>query len=174
MRMNEGMKIFDIVEVRKVKNGEIDESVEGLILKTNNHPSIWQRIKRWLGLYKCAGDAMMNWGILKLSESIYDTYSHISVGVSSSSPGDFTLIDLVSPTLVRIAATKGYTTTFIENDTAVFTGIFTPDGTYTIVETGIHTAATGGNMGARQTTCNISTTPGVEFGIIWKVCVARG
>ena len=186
----EMMRTIDRIEVRKVKPEFIglsqeelstfdpmdilDMSDDGLILETNNHPSIIQRLKMWLGLYKCAGDAMMNYGLQQLAISIHDSYGYISAGTSSSTPDDYTLNNLVSPVLVRVAATKGYKTTFITDDTATFIGIFTPDGTYTIVETGLHTLITGGYMGARQTTCNIPTTSGIPFGILWEVCIARG
>lgn len=186
----EQIKTIDRISVRKVKpefigltqdeinrfdpKDVLDMSPDGLILETNNHPSIIQRIKMWLGLYKCAGDAMMDWGLQQLTISIHDTYSHISAGISSTNPDDYTLNALVSPVLVRVVATKGYETTFIENDTATFISIFVPDGTYTIVETGLHTALTDGYMGARQTTCNIPTTSSKPFGIMWEICVARG
>ena len=190
MMKSEVLRTIDKIEVRKVKpefiglsQEELDQfnpmdildmSDDGLILKTNNNPSIIQRLKMWLGLYKCAGDAMMNYGLQQLAISIHDTYSHISAGTSSSTPDDYTLNNLVSPVLVRVSVTKGYKTTYITDDTATFIGIFTPDGTYTIVETGLHTALTDGHMGARQTTCNIPTTLGVPFGILWEICIARG
>ncbi len=173
--MNETIKVIDTVQVRHVlEDGTLDMSPDGLILETNNNPSIIQRIMKWLGLYKCAGDAMMNWGLQQLTISVHDTYSHVSVGTSSSTPDDYTLNDVVTPTLARVEATKSYETTFIENDTAQFIAIFTPSGTSLIVETGLHTDVTDGHMGARQTTCNINTTAGVPFGVLWRVCLARG
>lgn len=182
----ERLNVIDTVEVRKVKSDrlwkspseytidDLDMSPEGLILKTNNNPTIIQRILKFFGLYKCAGDAMMNWGLQQIATSIYNTYTHISVGTSTATPDDYTLNDVVSPVLTRVLATKGYGTTFITNDTAVFTGIFYPSGSYTIVETGLHDDDETGHMGARQTSCSIPTTTGVPFGIIWKVCAARG
>lgn len=186
MKFMEKMRIIDTVEFRRIRPesmykdpseytiDDLDMSPEGLILETNNHPSIIQRILMFFGLYKCAGDAMMNSGLQYITTCIHDYYNYISVGTSSSLPDDYTRSDLVTPVLTRALATKGYDTTFIENDTAVMTGIFTPSGAYTIVETGIHPLVTGGDMGARQTTCNIPTTSGVPFGIIWRICVARG
>lgn len=174
--MKERICTIDTIEVRRLLPDKktIDMSDDGLILKTNNNPSIIQRIMKWLGLYKCAGDAMMNWGIQQLATSVYNTYTHVSVGTSTATPDDFTLNDLAAPALTRSEATKSYITTYITNDTAVFQAVFYPSGTVTIVETGLHTAATGGHMGARQTTCNIVTTVDVPFGIIWRVCIARG
>jgi hypothetical protein len=173
--INEKIKVIDTVQVRHVlEDGTLDMSPEGLILETNNKPSFIQRIKMWFGLYKCAGDAMMNWGLQQLAISVYNTYGYVSVGTSSSTPSDYTLNDVVTPVLTRISATKSYDTTFIENDTVQFIAIFTPSGTYLIVETGLHDAETGGHMGARQTTCNITTTIDVPFGILWRVCIARG
>lgn len=173
-KLNDGVRTIDTVEVRKVlPGGTLDMSPEGLILETNNHPSIIQRIMKYLGLYKCAGDAMMNYGLQHLATAIYDHYGFVSVGTSAATPDDYTLNDVVAPVFVRVPAAKSYVTTFIENDTAVFVGIFTPSGSSTVIETGLHTALTGGHMGARQTSCNIPTTINVEIGIMWKICVAR-
>lgn len=172
--VQETFKIIDKVQFRNVlPDGTLDMSPEGLIACTNNHPSIWQRIKMKLGLYKCFGDAMMNYGLQHVATCLYDKYSHISVGTSSSSPADYTLTDLVTPVFTRVVAAKSYKTEFIENDTAVWIGIFYPTGTYTIVETGLHDMLTGGHMGARQTSCSIPTTSGVPIGMIWEITVAR-
>jgi len=188
--INEKLETIDTVQYRKLlPDGTIDMSPEGLILETNNNPSIWQRFQIvignflerifganlcvHLGLYKCAGDAMMNWGIQQLAISIHDTYNYISVGTNSGSPNDYTLNELLTPVMVRAPVTKGYDTTYIENDTAVFQGIINATGAYTIVETGIHDTLTGGHMGARQTSCSVVTTDGVPFGMIWRVCIAR-
>src|SRR5574343_487215 len=104
---NEVMRVVDRVEYRRVNiDGSIDMSPEGLIMETNNNPSIIQRIKRWLGWYKCIDDAMMNWGIQQLAVSVYDTYDYISFGTSASSPADYTLTDLVAPIMTRIRAAK--------------------------------------------------------------------
>ena len=67
--MKERICTIDTIEVRRLLPDKktIDMSDDGLILKTNNNPSIIQRIMKWLGLYKCAGDAMMNWGIQQLA-----------------------------------------------------------------------------------------------------------
>lgn len=173
--MNESIRAIDRVEYRKVKaDGTLDMSPEGLILETNNNPSLIQRIKMWLGWYKCAGDAMMNWGLTTLTESIYDTYTHISFGTSDSTPADYTLNDVVSPIMTRVLAAKSYTTTYITDDTVMMVGILTPDAVYHIVETGIHTAVTGGHMGARQTNCDITTVIGNPIGVIWYITMARG
>lgn len=173
--MHETFKIVDTVEYRKVlPDGKtLDMSPEGLIAKTNNHPSIWQRIKMFFGCYKCFGDAMMNYGLQHLATAVYNHYTHISVGTSSTDPADYTRTDVVAPVFTRVVATKGYETVYIENDTAVFTGIFNPSSVVTIVETGLHNAITGGAMGARQTSCSILTVIDIPFGIIWKVTITR-
>jgi len=168
---SERLKTIDTIEVYKVKP---DGTLGNLILKTNNSPNLLQRLFMELGLYKCAGDAMMNWGIQQLALSVYNTYTHMSVGISTSSPSDYTLTDLVSPVMTRVVPTKSLATTYIADDTAQFLGVFTPDAIYTIVETGIHDALTVGHMGARQTSCSITTVPSESFAILWKVCIARG
>lgn len=189
--MKEKIGAVDTVEFRKVlPDGTLDMSPEGLILQTNNDPTRWQRFQmalgnfldrirldslcRRLGLYKCAGDAMMNAGLTHIATAVHDYYGFISVGTSSSSPSDYTRNDCVTPVLTRVAATKSYETTYVANDTAVFTGVFYPSAVYTIVETGLHTLVTAGIMGARQTSCSIVTVNGIPFGIIWKVAIVRG
>lgn len=184
---SEKFKIVDVVEIRKVNMDNlpenpteqdlldnIDYSDDGLIQKTICNPTILQRIKRKLGLFHYLDDAAMNYEIQRLATSIYNTYSHVSVGISSASGSDYTLTDLISPVLTRSVASKSYITTYIADDTVQMLGVFTPDGTYTIVETGLHDASISGNMGYRQTSCSISTTSGVPFAILWKVTIARG
>jgi|GEM_PF-6911425 len=168
--MKDNMRMEDRIEVYDVNK---DGSFGKCILKTNNNPSFLHRLLMRFGLYKCAGDAMMNYGIQHLATAIYSTYGYVSVGISSASPSDYALTDIISPVLTRMLATKSYETYYTTNDTAVFTAVFTPDGTYTIVETGLHDAITAGNMGARQTSCSITTSTGVPFGIIWKITIAR-
>lgn len=164
-------RIIDTVEAYELNK---DGSFGRLILRTNNNPNIIQRFLMKIGKYKCAGDAMMNFEIQRQATSIYNYYGFISFGIDSATPTDYTLTDLKSPVMTRAIATKGYATTYITNDTAVFTGVLTATGSYTIIETGLHDALTGGNMGARQTSCSIPTTNGVAFAMVWRVCVARG
>lgn len=116
----------------------------------------------------------MNAGLTDIATHIYTDMNYVSVGTSSSDPTVYTKTDLVAPVLTRVLATKGYETTYVTNDTTTFTGIFTPDGIYTIVETGLHKTLAGADMRYRQTSCSITTANGVPFGIIWKVAVVRG
>ncbi|MCK9459956.1 MAG: hypothetical protein M0R80_09990 [Proteobacteria bacterium] len=178
---------MDRVEFRKIKVEElpenytqedlinaIDYSDDGIIQQTICHPTVFQRVLNKLGLFHYLKDAPMDYEIQRIATSVYTTYGYISVGISSSSPTDYTLNNLVSSVLTRVTALKGYETLYVTNDTATFIGVFTPDGTYTIVETGLHTAATSGYMGYRQTSCSISTTASIPFAIFWKVTIARG
>jgi hypothetical protein len=50
----------------------------------------------------------------------------------------------------------------------------TSDGDYTLTEFGLHTLATGGIMGARQTSCTWDVTNGETFGMIWRITISRG
>jgi putative Ca2+/H+ antiporter (TMEM165/GDT1 family) len=76
--------------------------------------------------------------------------------------------------MTRVLCTKSFATTYSTNDTAVFTGIATASGDYTLCEFGLHTAITAGNMGARQTSCTWDVVNGETFGMIWRIVASRG
>jgi len=119
------------------------------------------------------GDAFTNYGIADFATYISDKYDYGRVGTDGTSGSDYTLTDLKAPIMSRVAFTKSFDTTYVTNDTAIFTAITTSTGDYTLAEFGIHDASSGGNMGARQTG-SWSVVDGETFGIIWRIVVSRG
>lgn len=148
-------------------------------VKTNKKPSLWERALKRFGFYNCADDAMMEYALNDLALHLYDKYSFISVGESSASSTVYTLDDLVDPVMTRIAASTA--TTFTTNntdsdypDSVRFVSLFVSDSDYTLKESGLHTAESGGYMGARQTFGNWDVATGDSFGVIWDIICSRG
>lgn len=157
------LRIFNIEE-----NGDWN-----LIQETVFKPSLWMRLKKRLGLCKFAGDRITNAGLAFAADLLIDNLHYISVGESGTTTGQDAFTDLQSPILTRSLATKSLKTTYVTDDTAVFTGIFVSDGSHTIRECGLHTTITGGTMFARQTNCDITTTVGQAFGYVWEIANTR-
>lgn len=138
-------------------------------VETNNNPNVLQRILCKLGILNYAGDALTNYALGDLSTYLSTKYLYCSVGIDGTSSTDYTLTDLKSPVMARVATTNTVTTTYTTNDTVQFTAIITCDGDYTLAEAGLHTTLTSGSMGARQTYYNWAVTNGETIGAIWKI-----
>ena len=134
----------------------------------------WKKIGKALGFYKCIDDALTDYAVTDLASYILLKYGYASQGIDGTDGTNYTLTDLKSPVMSRVTLTKSFDTTYTTNDTVVFTGITTATGDYTLCEFGIHDALTGGNMGARQTSCTWDVVNGETFGMIWRIVVSRG
>jgi hypothetical protein len=121
----------------------------------------------------CANDAVTNYFLSDQAAYQISKYLYCSVGISDASGSDYTLNDLVSPVMTRTATTNTQTTTYTTNDTAQYLAVITCDGDYTLTETGLHTTATSGYMGARQTFYNWSVVNGQRIGAIWEIINTR-
>ena len=117
--------------------------------------------------------AMTDYAVADFATYISDKYDYGSVGTDGTDGTDYTLNDLKTPVMTRLAFTKSFDTTYSVNDTAILTAITTATNDYTLAEFGIHDASTGGNMGARQVG-SWAVTSGETFGIIWRIVVSRG
>lgn len=153
---------------------EYDPNHWSLDLKTEYKLSPMQKVLKALGLYRCIDDALTDYAIQDFATYIHDKYGYASVGIDGTSGTDYTLTDLKSPVMSRVLCTKSYDTTYITNDTAVFTAITTADSAYTLCEFGLHDASTAGHMGARQVSCTWDVVNGETFGMIWRVVPSRG
>lgn len=143
-------------------------------IKTEYNLGPIKKVLKALGLYRCIDDALTNYAVADFATYISTKYSYASMGIDGSSGTDYTLNDLKSPVMSRVLCTKSFDTSYATNDTAVFTAITTADGDYTLTEFGLHTTATSGYMGARQTSCTWSVVNGETYGMIWRVVVSRG
>lgn len=174
MAFIDGTSCEDKLEIYRInKDGSWKLEVE-----TNNHPSLWCKFLKFLGLKNYAGDALTNYAINDLAVHTGNKYTYASVGIDGSSSSNFDLNDLVSPVMTRTSAVIGYTSTYSTNatypDTVVYTIVMTATGDYTLQEAGLHTAATSGYMGSRQTFSNWSVTNGESFALVWKIVYGRG
>ena len=146
--------------------------------ETNNNPSLWQRLLKWLGLYKCAGDALTNYAINELATHTGETYFYGSVGTSFASSTDYSLTDLVSPVMARELATVSYVSTYNTDpaypDTVQYTIVMIATEDATLREAGLHSTLTGGYMGSRQTFTDWAITNGQSFAMVWKITYGRG
>lgn len=172
--------LIDKFELYRISNGKWDLEVE-----TCNKPSVFTKLMCKMGLKNIAGDALTNYAINDLAVYLHGKYSYTSVGTNvtgnsgSGTPGtDYTLTDLDTPVLTRVAATKSYESTYntdpLYPDTTVYTSVMTSTGDYTLKEAGLHTTLTGGYLGARQVFSSWDITNGETFGTIWKIINSRG
>lgn len=172
--IREGVSFQDTMEVYRVNSdGEFTEK----LFETNKNPSILQKIKCKLGLYKYANDILMNEGLVAIAAWISSEFDYMGVGTSNSNPSTTTYHDLVAPTLSRVAVTKSIDTTYITGDTALFSGVFTAATTTDLYEAGIFKLSETGVtdvMLCRQTYTKYTVAAGESIGIIWKVICARG
>jgi hypothetical protein len=73
---------------------------------------------------------------------------------------------------VRVGTASAHATTTTTNDTARFIGSFAISGTLSIVEAGIHNAASAGSMLARTTFTALNVISGDAINATWDVIVA--
>lgn len=150
-----------------------------LEMETVYKKSAFERLGSIFKKKPCIDDALTNYGINDIAQHISSKYLYASIGISDSSPTDYTLNDLVSPVMTRMTTTNSLVNTYSLDanypDTAQFVVIVESDSTYDLIEYGIHTASTAGYMGARQVaSTEFSVTSGETFGMIWKVICGRG
>ena len=172
--IHEGLSFIDSLEIYEVNK---DGKFTNKILETNFKPTLLQKIKCKLGLYKYANDIVMNEGLVDIASYIEGRFGYMSVGTSSNTPSDTTLHTLIAPSLSRSALTKGIDTTYITNDTVVFSATFTASETTDFYEAGIFkdsTTSVSDVMLCRQTFTQYTVAAGSSFGIIWKIICTRG
>ncbi len=133
-----------------------------------------KKVLKALGLYKCIDDALTDYAIQDFATYTLLTYGYAGVGIDGTNGTVYTYNDLLSPVMTRVECTKSVDTTYVTNDTAVFTAITTATNDYTLTEFGLFDALTAGHMGARQTSCTWPVTNGETFGMIWRIVVSRG
>ena len=162
--------LVDKLELYRIDNsGKWDMELE-----TKVYLNPLQKVMKALGLYRCIDDALTDYALCDFATYISTTYGYASVGIDGTGGTTYTYTDLVSPVMTRVLCTKSFDTTYVTNDTAVFTCITTADADYTLCEFGLHTAVTAGQMGARQTSCSWDVVSGETFGMIWRVVCSRG
>lgn len=143
-------------------------------LETKYNLNPLEKVLKALGLYRCIDDALTDYAVADFATYISGKYGYASQGIDGTSGTDYTLTDLKSPVMSRVTCTKSFDTTYSTNDTAVFTGIGTATGDYTLCEFGLHDALTSGNMGARQVSCSWEVVNAETYGYIWRVVASRG
>jgi len=173
--MQDNIRCIDVLELYRIdKEGEWHKEIE-----TNNHPSLWQRFLKFLGLYKCAGDAFTDYMVNQLAVFTAGKAIYTGVGTSASSPTDYSLNDLVAPVMTRVAPlaityTNVYGTNAELPDTTVYTITLTSSGDYTLREAALYTAFTSGYMCSRQTFPDWAVANGEMFAMVWKITYGRG
>lgn len=131
------------------------------------------RIKNALGFNKClAEDLIVDVGLADVVEMISNRYEYISIGsgTTTTEHGD---TEMESEVMDRVVAATSISTTFYANDTVTFRGTFTPDSNYTISESGIHVAASGDIMFARETFTPLSVIASRSFDVAWSIILMR-
>lgn len=156
-----------VTESELIKRGTKD-------IETKVYLNPLEKVLKALGLYRCIDDALTDYAVSDFATYISTTYGYASVGLDGTDGTDYTLNDLKSPVMSRVLCTKSFDTTYSTNDTAVFTAITTATSDYTLNEFGLHTALTGGYMGARQVSCTWPVVNGETFGMIWRIVASRG
>ncbi|RLI98017.1 MAG: hypothetical protein DRP00_02935 [Candidatus Aenigmatarchaeota archaeon] len=98
-------------------------------------------------------------------------FQYIAIGSGTTAPsGSDTALE---NELFRKAGTITIETTNISGDTLRVEATFTFDANYSISESGLFNASSGGTMLARQTFSAIDVTPAYELTIVWKIVVSR-
>jgi len=143
-------------------------------LETKYNLNPLEKILKALGLYHCIDDALTDYALEDIASYLLTRYSYASQGIDGTDGTVYSLTDLKSPVMTRVSLTKSFDTTYSINDTAVFTGIGTATGDYTLCEFGLHDALTDGNMGARQVSCSWDVVNAETYGYIWRVVASRG
>jgi hypothetical protein len=172
--MQDNTRCIDTLEGYRIDK----EGVWHKEFETNNNPSLWQRLLKYFGLYKCAGDALTNYAINDLAVHTAGKYTYASVGTSAASSTDYTLNELVSPVMARQLATISYVSTYNTDpaypDTVQYTIVITATESATLKEAGLHTTLTSGYMGSRQTFTDWVIASGESFAMVWKITYGRG
>ena len=173
---SERFRFVDKIQICEVND---DGSMGKVVLETCSHPSILDRFLKYIGLKNYANDLIMDVGIQDVATMLKDRYNYIQNGESDADMATSTLTDLKSPlATARVSATKGLETTYLLNDTAIFTGVFTNNtgSTQTVLESGLFKDATTSVddiMFCRQT-FSYTALNGSTYGVIWKITVTRG
>ena len=102
-----------------------------------------------------------------VSETPYD-YIAIGTGTTAASASDTAL----ETETHRAAATGSRTTTNVTNDTAQLQATFNFSASYSITESGVFNASTGGTMLCRQTFSAINVSAGDSLQVTWKITVS--
>lgn len=173
---HERFKFIDKIQICEVNS---DGTMGKVVLETCSNPTILDKLLKSIGLKCYAHDLIMDAGLADVANMIKDRYTYIQNGLSEASMADGTLINVVSPlATARVTATKGLETTYITNDTAVFTGVFKNEtgSTQIIKESGLFkdlTTSASDIMFCRQT-FSYSAADGATYGVIWKIIATRG
>ena len=101
-----------------------------------------------------------------VSETPYD-YVAIGTGTTSASASDTAL----EAETHRVAGTGSRVTTSTTNDTAQLQATFNFSASYSITESGVFNASSGGTMLCRQTFSAINVNDGDSLQITWKIQV---
>lgn len=157
------------IEIRNPEDGSLIDFRETFDATNPDHLALQEA-----GVHCFADDLILDAGLADLARMVAERYPYVSVGNGTTTPvHDNT--GLESELMDRVAAATSLTTTFYTNDTACFSGTFTPVGTVTVSESGIHTtAATSGDICfARETFTPMSCVGGRAFTISWQIIFMR-
>lgn len=98
-------------------------------------------------------------------------FKYIAIGTGTTSPsGSDTALE---SEVARQEGTITIESTNISNDTLRVDASFTFEASYSISESGLFNAASGGTMLARQTFDPISVEPGFTLDVTWRIIVSR-
>lgn len=165
------LKMYDRITVRQIDDDGtiVDERI------TYDNTSLLHRLKKLLGMDRCyANDLVTNVGLADVCSMVLSRYDYMSVGTGYTPPtAQDTQLD--NEILTRSLCSKAQTTTFSTNDTATFTGTFTPSYNVEICECGIHTTAGGSGdiMLARETFMPIQCIADQTVQLVWSIILTR-
>lgn len=96
-------------------------------------------------------------------------FKYIAIGTGTTSPS--ATDTALGSEVARASATTSRATTTVTNDTATWSATFNFTASYSITESGIFDASSGGNMLARQTFSAVNVVSGDSLIVNWKVQV---
>jgi hypothetical protein len=97
------------------------------------------------------------------------TYIALGIGTTAAAAGDTTLeSEITTAGGERASATASRVTTTVSNDTAQLLNTFNFTGSFSVTESGVLNAASGGTLLARQVFAAISVSSGDSLQITWK------
>jgi len=164
---NDGFKMKEVLKIYEKDTGK-------LLVETYNPDSIIHRIKKFFGVGNFAEDLITDEGLADVARMIVERYVYVSVGTGDTAP-EHDDTELETEALDRAVAATALVTTFYTEDTAQFSGEFTPLSNYTITESGIHLEETSTDdiMFARETFTPMSWVAGTTYTVVWQIIIMR-
>ncbi len=162
-----GFRMKEVLKIYEKDTGK-------LLVETYNSDNIFHRIKKALGLGNYAEDLILDGGLADVARMIAERYGYVSVGTGITAP-EHDDTELESEVCSRAVAATSLITTFYTEDTAQFSGEFTPPSNYSITESGVHLAASasGDILFARETFAPMTWTAGIIYTVVWQIIIMR-